>query len=176
MRRRIAIAVVTILLVSAVGVAALVVLDDMGPTVTGDADSSGSGDDTAGDDGTDGSVTTATPDMTDSEATFLFDIVEMEECGDTCRDVTATLYNDGNESATDVVVETTIYTDGDQIWQGEESVGTLDADAEHTSTHRVELSYTDALKVERNDGWITIETVIRFEDGTEVFTEERQVS
>lgn len=181
MKRTFLIGIALVVLLSVAGGAALVALDD-GEVVTdsesgADGDDGSSGDDGDGSDGDDSdSVTTATPNMEETESTFTFGIDAIEECGTTCRDVTVTLQNDGAETAENVVVETRIYTDGDLIWDGDETVGTLESNDSHTSTRRVELSYSDAMKVEGNDGWITIETIIEFEDGTEVFTDERQVT
>lgn len=143
--------------------------DDAGST-TGTAESGDTGGDTSGDE------LTATPSMANTSASFAYSVDSIEECGQTCRDVTATITNDGNEMATNVTVETNIYTDGDLIWEGDEEIGTLEAGGEYTSTQRVELSFADATKVENNDGWITIETIVRFDGGQEVITEERQVS
>lgn len=115
-------------------------------------------------------------DMADTEAEIRMVVEEVTSCGTTCREVTATVSNDGDEAAENVTVETTIFTDGDEIWSNSFEVGTLEADDSATSTERIELGYGDALAVQRNDGWITIETVIEFDDGTEVFSEERQVT
>lgn len=114
--------------------------------------------------------------MADTEAEIRMVVEEVTSCGTTCREVTATVSNDGDEAAENITVETSISTDGDEIWSNSYEVGTLEADDSATSTERIELGYGDALAVQRNDGWITIETVIEFDDGTEVFTEERQVS
>jgi len=169
--------IVIVLVVGAAAGAGLLALGGPGAVVDGgDAPDGTDGTEAGSTDGGDSTTTTATPQMADTEAAFVFAIDDIQECGDTCRDVTATLSNDGGEAAANVTVETNVYTDGDLIWEGDEDVGRLDAGGEHTSTKRVELGYSDALKVENNDGWITIETIVRFEDGQQVFTEERQVS
>lgn len=121
---------------------------------------------------------TATP-PPDSPA-FQFTIDRVEECGDTCRDVTSTLRNNGTAPATGVVVYTRVFvgndTDGDVVWQGKEEVGRLDANATYTATRRVELSYSEGLAVQRADGWITIQTTVETADQTVTFSERRQVS
>lgn len=109
-------------------------------------------------------------------ASFNFQVTRIESCGQTCRDVTAVLRNTGEEGAENVVVEVTIYTDGDRIWTNSFDVGLLGAAESVRSTQRVELSYGEALKVQGNDGWITIETVIHSSEGMEVIRERQKVT
>lgn len=114
-------------------------------------------------------------------APFTFAVDETEECGTTCRDVTATLNNEQNETATGVTTYTRIYagennTDtGDVVWEGTVDVGTLEGGASHTTTERIELSLQDAQKVDQNDGWITIQTTVESDDTIVTFQESRQV-
>jgi len=157
------------------GVAGAFVLLGGGDTVVDEGGTQGTAETTETGD-TSGDQLTATPSMGDTSASFAYGVDTIEECGQTCRDVTATITNDGNGTAEGISVETNIYTDGDLIWEGGEEIGTLDASADYTSTQRVDLSFGDAAKVEDNDGWITIETIVRFDSGQEVITEERQVS
>lgn len=121
----------------------------------------------------------ASADETDA---FSFAIDEIEECGQTCRDVTATLENDQNESASDVTVYTRIYAGADStdtddfVWEGSEAVGNMEAGSDHTSTERVELSLQDARKIDQEDGWITVVTTVQSDDTTITFQENRQVA
>ena len=119
---------------------------------------------------------TAEPQLEDTDAAFEFGIDVIEECDTTCRDVTATLSNVGGEPAADVTVETTMYADGDVVWEGTEEIGGLDAGEEFTGTERVDVGADDAARIEANDGQVTIETVVVFEDGQDVFVEEHDVS
>lgn len=113
---------------------------------------------------------------------FAFDIDRIEKCGRTCRDVTASLHNNGNEPASNVTVFTRIYAgknntaEGDLVWSGKESVGTLEAGGTHTATKRVELSLQEALAVENNGGWVTIVTTVRSSGRTVTFRDSRQVA
>jgi len=111
---------------------------------------------------------------------FAFTIDRIEECGRTCRDVTSTLENDGDTAASDVTVYTRIYagngTDGDVIWEGRERVGELGAGESYTTTERVELSLADAVAVENEDGWITVQTTIESDEKTVTDTQRRQVN
>jgi hypothetical protein len=146
----------------------------------------GDGAASAGDSGDDvESFPTETPTRTGSTATaepgpaFAFAIDRIEECGRTCRDVTSTLTN-GGAAASDVTVYTRIYagngTDGDVLWAGRERVGALGAGESYTTTERVELSLTDAVAVESEDGWITVRTTIKSAERTVTTTQRRRVA
>ncbi|WP_058367313.1 hypothetical protein [Haloparvum sedimenti] len=143
--------------------------DGGGLTGDGAGGGGGSGGDDAG-------AATATPAMEDTNASFQFTIDEIEECGNTCRDVTATIVNDGGETAEGIVVHTTMYADDDVVWEGTEEIGELPANESYTSTREVDVGYGGGAKIQENDGYVTIETVIEFDDGQEVFTERRQVA
>lgn len=113
---------------------------------------------------------------------FAFDIERIEECGRTCRDVTASLHNNGDEPASNVTVFTRIYAgqdntaEGDLVWSGKESVGTLEAAGTHTATKRVDLSLQEALAIENSGGWVTIVTTVRSSERTVTFRDSRQVA
>lgn len=115
-------------------------------------------------------------------APFTFTIDEVEECGQTCRDVTATLQNNQEESATGVTVFTRVFAgedntdDEDLVWEGKEEVGTVEAGGSQTSTTRVELSLRAALKIDRHDGWITIVTTVQTDDRAVTFQGSEQVA
>ncbi len=113
------------------------------------------------------------------EQAFSMSIDDVQECGETCRDVTTTLTNQQSSTATDVTVYTRIFagngTDGDVIWSGEQPVGSLEPSESVTATKRVELSLTDAYAVREADGWITIQTTIQSETETMTVTQHRDV-
>lgn len=138
-----------------------------------------SDEETPGDSGDDGETTTTAATSTESPP-FGFVIDNIEECGQTCRDVTSTLTNQQDTTAENVTVYTRIFagqgTDGDEIWRGQEDAGTLAAEESYTATKRVELSLSEGLKIENNDGWITVQTTVETEGQTVTFTDERQVA
>lgn len=121
-------------------------------------------------------------DVSAESAPFSFTVEEVTECGMTCRDVTATLHNNQNETATGVTVFTRIFarednTDmNDLVWEGTVEVGTLASGDGHTSTQRIELSIRDARKVDRHDGWITILTAVQTDERTVTFQDSEQVT
>lgn len=129
-------------------------------------------------DGGDGGETTTAATSTETPP-FGFAIDSIEECGQTCRDVTSTLTNQQDTTAENVTVYTRIFvgqgTDGDRIWRGQEEASTLPAGESYTATKRVELSLSEGLQIENNDGWITVQTTVETEDRTVTFTDERQV-
>lgn len=124
---------------------------------------------------------TAEP-MAVSEPAFSFIVNEIENCGLTCRDVTATITNTATEPASDVTVTTTLYagensTDPEaQVWEGTEAVGTLDGGDSYATADRIELSFTDARTIQQHDGWITIRTTVDAEERTTTFQRSRQVA
>ena len=120
---------------------------------------------------------TATPEPRPAFATT---VDSVETCGETCRDVTSTVSNDGTAAATGVTVYTRIVVggeaSGDVVWQGREDVGRLAANDSHTTTRRVELSLAEGAAVERADGWITVQTTIQSDGQTVTVTEPWQVA
>lgn len=122
----------------------------------------------------DGATTAASP--------FAFVIDTVEVCGQTCRDVTATVTNQQNQTATGVTVFTRIYAgenttaSEDQVWEGIEDIGRLEAGASETSTRRVELSLQEARQIDQAGGWITIQTTVQSDETMVTFVNSEQVS
>lgn len=171
-------------LVVGVGAGAVVVAGDMLPGGTSAADfepfpTATPGGETTATGGSDGTATTTAGGASTETPPFVFSIDTIEECDQTCRDVTSTLTNTQDTTAENVTVYTRIFvgqgTDGDVVWRGSEPVGTLPAGDSYVTTRQVELSFSDALAV-RDNGWITIQTTVETEDRTVTFTDERQVA
>ncbi|KTG10880.1 hypothetical protein AUR64_06770 [Haloprofundus marisrubri] len=144
--------------------------DDASPDVKTDG---GSDDTSAASDGGDGGDE-AVQDAYDQP--LRFSVGEIEECGTTCRDVTAEVRNTGNESIDDIDVEVHIFADDDEVWDGNVEVGSVDAAASQQETIRVELGYMDAYKIKQNDGYITVKTTVTTASGTFSFEERRKVA
>ncbi|WP_284012015.1 hypothetical protein [Halobaculum litoreum] len=185
-----AVAVLAVVAVVAVGGAAAFVagigpLGDAGggsdtvtetPASTGTVYDAGGDSTAAGDEGTAASG----GDDTRSLPPYTFAVESIEQCGQTCRDVTVRLDNNRDETATGVSVHTRIYAGNstaqdDRIWEGRRDVGALDAGASTTETSRIELSYAEGFQVQRADGWITIVTTVESDDVTITFKERRDV-
>ncbi|MBB6645587.1 hypothetical protein [Halobellus ruber] len=165
--------------------AGVVVAGDMLPGGNGAADAESFPTATPGGEGTatvgsDGPATTTADGASTATPPFGFTIDKIEKCGQTCRDVTSTLTNQQDATAENGTVHTRIFagrgTDGDEIWRGNEDVGTLPAGDSYTTTRQVELSYAEALKISNNDGWITVQTTVETENRTVTFTDERKVA
>jgi hypothetical protein len=112
---------------------------------------------------------------------FSFEIDTIEQCGETCRDVTATLYNNQQQGASNVSVYTRIYVgnstaEQDRIWTGDERIGEMEAGDSDTQTQRVELSRREAFAVQQSDGWITIHTTVDSEETTVTVENRRNVT
>lgn len=135
-----------------------------------DGHDAGSGDAGSADDGNGATATETDGDAaTRTGPPFAFTVDGIEDCGNTCRDVTATLRNRQTAAATDVTVETAIYAGnetngGARVWTGSESVGRIGPGAAHTSTERVKLGWIAAGKVKSAGGWITVETTVETAD------------
>lgn len=113
---------------------------------------------------------------------FTFSIDDIEECGQTCRDVTSTLTNNENETATNVTVYVRIFAGEDNtdtediVWESTEEVGTMEAGGTFTTTERVELSLREGRKIDQGDGWITVLTTVESDDTTVTFQNSEQVA
>ncbi len=113
---------------------------------------------------------------------FTFTIDEITDCGETCRDVTATLENKQQQSATDVTIHTRIFAGADttasaaQVWETTEEIGTIAPTGQHTTTKRVNLSIRDALQIDQEGGQVTIVTTVQTATTTTSFKDNRQVA
>ncbi|QKY21131.1 hypothetical protein B4589_012385 [Halolamina sp. CBA1230] len=173
------IAIAAVVAVVALGGIAGALITGIGPFPGGDEGSAGPStpyEDTvvvggggSGDGGGDGGAT-------ESQQPFTFVIQEITKCGQTCRDVNATITNQQDQTAEGVEVHSEIYTDGDLIWEGTSEAGALASGESYTDTKRVKLSYGEAFKVRQNDGQIRVKTYVRTDETTYVFSDQRNVS
>lgn len=121
-------------------------------------------------------VATAQPTPTaDADPEIRMRVGRVTRCGTTCRDVTAHLHNRDTVDLTNVEVYTTIYADGEIVWVDAERVGTVAAGDTYTATKRVEVSPGEALKIHSSDGSVRVETVVEFDQGSTVVTEDIDV-
>ncbi|QIO21746.1 hypothetical protein [Haloarcula sp. JP-L23] len=131
-----------------------------------------------------GDDTQTQPTATPNEATpgenhvrpFTIDVRNIETCGNTCRDVTVKITNNGGNPRENISVTTTIYTGNSSVWEGEESVGTLGPDESSTKTKRIDVGFVGGGKIKQNDGKILIETVVHWDGGSATFSERRDVA
>lgn len=107
---------------------------------------------------------------------FAFTVDDITDCGTTCRVVTATIVNTGNETAMDVTVDVQVFVRDDRIWEGTERIGTLEPDAERTVEKQVKISYRDGLKILDNDGYVTVRTTVTSAEGEWTFSERWKVA
>ncbi len=107
---------------------------------------------------------------------FLFQVDQIKSCGRTCRDVTATVTNQQNSTATNVKIVTQIYTKQDKLWEGSQTFDHIDSSASKTRTERVKLGYLDAIKVKQNGGYVTVKTTVTWNGGQQTFSQRRKVA
>jgi len=116
---------------------------------------------------------------TATQAAFAHQIDEVTECGATCRTVTATVTNQ-RSTDTDVTSETQIYAgnttaDDARVFAETRELETVAAGDSVTTSTDVDLSTTEALRVDNAGGWVTVVTVITDGDETVRTVERRQV-
>lgn len=124
-----------------------------------------------------GPTTTANTDAeaTTSQQNYSLTVNRVESCGTTCRDVTATLTNRDDVPRENVTVLTRLSVGGTVLWSQRERVGRLAPGESYTTTARVHLTFDEALLVQQNGGYVTIERTVRSDAGTSVITRRRQV-
>ncbi|ELY37275.1 hypothetical protein [Natronorubrum tibetense] len=111
----------------------------------------------------------------ESDVSFEGDVVEIVECGRTCREVTTTLTNTGTADATAVRVAATVVAGETLVWETDEEIGRLEAGATVTRTQRIDIDVVSALAIENNDRTVTITTTITSAQQTEQFVTETTV-
>jgi len=92
----------------------------------------------------------------------------------TCREATATVSNSGDAAATGATLQTTVLTGEERIGSGSRQIGTVGVDETITRTQRFEFSRGDGAAV-RENGQVTIRSVIVHDGGREEFTTTRQI-
>lgn len=118
-------------------------------------------------------ATTAT--TTNGSPQFAFRIHSIEKCGSSCRDVSTGLVNEGSAPAENVTVEVNVYAGENRVWRDTEEVGTLGPGETYNSTEHVEVGPGEAYQIQQNGGYVTIETVVRYDGGSETFTRRKKV-
>jgi hypothetical protein len=177
---RVAVAVAVLLSLIGLGAATYLGGGALGPgeeeVLTNTPESTGTVYEVDGSSGGETGTATATDDPP-----FAFLITTIEECGRTCRDVTVEFTNQQEYAATDVVVYTRVYAgnstdETDEVWAGQETIGTMDAGETITSTRRIELTFQEGMAVRNSNGWITIMTTVETSETTVTFVRREQVA
>lgn len=111
---------------------------------------------------------------------FDFSVDRVGRCGETCREVEATLTNAGSTTASNVTVDLRLYpgngTSGGSVWNATVAVGSLPGSESASVNRTVDLSAADAFRVSQNDGWITVEATVRSDRETTVITKRRSAT
>ena len=126
-----------------------------------------------------GQVGTGTPNGTAGANTtggpFDLSVENITSCGETCRVITATLTNQGNDTAENVTVTSTVLAGDTVITERRTQVDNLSPNETVTRTIRVSVSLDDVRAIQQNDGRITIRTVVTSEQHNETFVANRTV-
>ncbi len=183
-RRVVAVAGIVILLSATLGIGYLYGVGPLEEDVTGDLDEPEDRGEVVevDDEGDDGGDEEAGEDGEEAEdrPAFELEILDITECGETCRDVAVSLHNNRDVEATEVVVYTRIYSgastaEEDVVWADNRDVGAIAAGATVEHTDRIELSPQQANNVRQEDGLITIETTVESQQETVTFVREENV-
>lgn len=123
--------------------------------------------DTATADGGDGSTGTGDGSGTEAgggtdegsaDVDFGAEVESIEKCGTTCRTLTYALRNTGADAAADVVVGIRVFTGGENVYDEDQAVGTIDASSQRTGiTRDIDVGLMGAQNIKSNDGEIRIE-------------------
>jgi hypothetical protein len=108
--------------------------------------------------------------MSNTDASFSYQIDSVEECGLACRETTVALWNNGTESATGVSVNMSIFTGDELLWEDTYDVGTLEAGDSDTKSQEVQLTYSQGQSIKANEGNITVQAIVRFDQGSDLLT------
>ncbi|MFC7154724.1 hypothetical protein ACFQPA_04540 [Halomarina halobia] len=121
-----------------------------------------------------GSPTPTAATSASGAGSYAFSVTRIEPIAPTGAAVVASVTNRADRPRTGVVVETRISAGGEPVWRGTERVGRLAPGETHTIERTVETDLGGALAVERNGGVVTVETVVRSEQGVERYEIRRQ--
>jgi len=128
----------------------------------------------------DGTATTASDEtatdgtVASADVDFEASVEAVEKCSKTCRTLTYALQNRGADPAPDVTVRIQVFTDGEEIWDKDQSVGTLDARSQRSGiTRDIDVGLLGGQKIKSNDGEVVIELTPQAAGVSETFTFER---
>ena len=83
-------------------------------------------------------------------------VENLSTCGPTCRNVTATLRNEGETPATNVSLDMHLTANGSQVWTGTRSIGRLEPGATVRWVQSADVGFGGSGTVLENDGYVTI--------------------
>lgn len=93
-----------------------------------------------------------------ADVDFGAEVESIEKCSTTCRTLTYALRNRGSDAAADVVVGVRVFTGGENVYDEEQVVGTVDAGSQRTGiTRDIDVGLMGAQSIKSNDGEIRIE-------------------
>lgn len=122
-----------------------------------------------------GDGTPVTVPGTQTEGPFTLASEDVSICGLTCREVTVTLSNQGNETVTNVTVESEILANDEVIVQRQMENGRLRPNESVTRTIQVNVGLDALQQIRQGNGMITVQTQVNSDRYNETFTARRPV-
>lgn len=96
-------------------------------------------------------------------------------CGMTCRVVTVTLTNTGNDTAKNISVESRIFAGDSHIETRQATIRRLRPNETVMRTIRIDAGLRDVMRIKGNDGRVTIRSTIESDDHNMTKTSRRKV-
>lgn len=117
---------------------------------------------------------TATATSEGPDIKFQTAVENIEKCAKTCRTLTYTVQNRGSGPAPDVLVRIRVSTGGEQVYDEEQLVGTIESRSQRTGiTRDIDVGVLGGRKIRNNDGEVTIELTPKAAGVSETFSYER---
>jgi hypothetical protein len=123
-------------------------------------------------------IATTTPTQT---GPVQFNVIdgEITQCGRACRTLDYVVQNTGTERATGIVARIRVYTpdiDGEQVYNNEQEIGSLDPNSEVEATKDIDVGLVDGNTIRNNEGDIDIRINLSSDQGaTAEFVFDRQL-
>lgn len=122
-----------------------------------------------------GDGTPVTVPGTQTKGPFTLTSEEVSICGLTCREVTVTLSNQGNETLTNVTVESEILANDEVIVQRQMENDRLHPNKSVTRTIQVNVGPDALQQIRQGNGMITVQTQVNSDRHNETFISQRPV-
>lgn len=118
-----------------------------------------------------GNADTATPGPVQA-AGFELAIVDRNDCGSGCSDVTYDVENVDDEDKTGVNLELYLRADGETVWSDTQQVGAIPQGQTYTDTVRVEVGLEGGSAIRDNGDRATMVVVVNTDQGSETIRQE----
>jgi hypothetical protein len=100
-------------------------------------------------------------------------VENLTECSVTCREITTTMQNNGQDAATIDRVDMTVLAGDTELFQRSFDGDVLGPDDSRTRTRQFEIDLFGSTAIARNGGFVTVEFDVHHDDGTAEFRTKR---